>query len=716
MKGAFNIGEFEVQPELNCVIRNGRSFHLEPKVMQVLVHLASNPNHVLSKEHLIHAVWPDTFVGDDVLTRSISEIRRVFDDDARSPRFIQTIPKTGYRLIMPVSIRPEISSNESKFAVAAPAMAPETHATSNLPKVVPARSLRTVAVPAALAVIVIAVLVFWIVRHTSSTGSSQAAPFKTIPLTTELGNETQPAFSPNGDQVAYVWNGGGDGFQHLYVKLIGTETAVRLTSGNADDFSPAWSPDGRSIAFLRVSPNDRGIFIVPAIGGTARKVFTPLGKIEWNRAALSWSPDGKRLIFPDGKSADSPSSIYALDLGTMSATAITAPTKLMDGDIGPAFSPDGKKIAFIRATENYVRDIYVMDAAGGEPRRVTNDNRYVNGIAWTGDSHSIVFASDRGGKFSLWRVSLRGGEPERLSVGGDGAFAPAISPRGDKLAYAQRAARHSILRIDLKSPKSGATPLLSSTQQDSAPQFSPDGSKIAFESWRSGTQEIWVGASNGTDLVKLTSFEGPLTGSPSWSPDGQQLAFDSRPKGHSHIYVISVTGGTPRAVTEGDYNNIVPSWSADGQWIYFGSNRSGSWQIWKVPSKGGSPEQVTRQGGFVAIGSPDGNWVYFAKADAPGIWRVPASGGDESQVLAQPRVGDWGYWALRGNTIYYLNSSSSPASIDSFDLALRRNTRIHTVEPANRPSAGISVSPDLKSLVFTDLTEGGDITLVEHFR
>ena len=104
MQNGFRIGEsHHVEPSLNRVTGPAGSIRMEPKVMQVLVCLAAHAGHVVGKERLMQTVWPDTFVGDDVLTRSISELRHVFGDDVKNPRFIQTIPKSGYRLIAPVS-------------------------------------------------------------------------------------------------------------------------------------------------------------------------------------------------------------------------------------------------------------------------------------------------------------------------------------------------------------------------------------------------------------------------------------------------------------------------------------------------------------------------------------------------------------------------------------------------------------------------------------
>lgn len=705
----FHIADWSVEPDINAVSRGERSFHLEPKVMQVLLQLAMHPNQVLSKEQLIAKVWADAFVTDDVLTRSISEIRRVLDDDARSPRYIQTIPKSGYRLIVPVSFEPEpVLSNEPQSSPASGNPVPGASSTAMQPRT-------NWALPIGLLVLLmLAVTVF--VRTRRPVQQPQPS-YKAVPLTSNLGTESQPNFSPDGKQIAYVWDGGNGGFRHVYVKLLGTESELRLTSGEANDYSPVWSPDGTSIAFLRQGENELGIYIVPAIGGTPRKVYTPSGKIdvaaEWERGALSWSPDGHRIIFPDGKSATRRSAIFSLDLQSMSSQQITAPSNLLDGDYCPVFSPDGNHIAFVRGSEGFVRDIYVMPASGGEPSRLTSDNRYVSSLAWTNDSRSIVFSSNRSGRFGLWQVSVEGGQPERLPVGGDDAFAPAIAHSG-ALAYVQRFAKWSLIRASIAAPGETST-LLTSIEQESAPRYSPDGSRIAFQSWRSGTPEIWTIGSNGAGIVKVTSFGGPLTGSPAWSPDGRKIAFDSRRKGHSHIYVVSDSQGQPDQVTDGDFNDILPSWAHDGRSIYFSSNRSGSFEIWKLRLSNGTPQQITSHGGFLAEDSEDGKWLYYTKSDAPGVFRMSLEKGAEEILLAQPAVGYWGFWDKSGDEIFYLDSTGP--SLNVFDIRTHRSRQIAKLKRMPPPFSGVTVAPDRKSLLYTDLSDSGShITLVENFR
>lgn len=689
-------------------------FRLEPKVMQVLVQLASRPGEVLSKEQLIKAVWPDTFVSDHVLTRCISEIRRILNEDARAPRFIQNVPKVGYSLIAPVlpAARTE-PATAIGISEGAGLEGPETDQPFS-PSTLRSRS--RVGFLLAIAVFAIGVsTVVWLLLR----GSRQTAvnpTFRTVPFASYPGSETQPAFSPDGNQIAFVWNEKGDA-SNLFVKLIGSETPLRLTSDVGQDLSPTWSPDGTSLAFIRHSEDGGAVYIVPAIGGPERKLHQLRRTIDWDAPGLSWSPDGKRLIFPDGRSQEDPSAIYSLSLDNLEAKPITMPQNSWDGDYSPAVSPDGTKIAFVRGVDAATRNIYVVNSNGGEPKQLTFDGRIVRGLSWTSDSAAIVFSSDRGGTISLWKVPTLGGLPERLGVGGDNAVNPTIARRGDRLAYSEGTASWNIMRIDLNSVRKSAIQLISSTERDSAAQYSPDGKHIAFQSYRSGSQEVWVCDSDGTRLMKLTSFDGPLTGSPSWSPNGEEIAFDSRSGGRSHIYVIKAEGGVPRSITHGDYNDIVPSWSRDGKSIYFGSKRSGSWQIWKAAVENGDLRQVTKNGGFVANESPDGKWIYYTKYHIPGLWRIPVEGGEEIQALSGPPAVFWGYWSITSRGIYYLDIQKSRVSINFWNLSSPAVAQVYTLSRRPPPFAGMTVSRDGRWLLYSDEGEfGNNIRLVENFR
>jgi Tol biopolymer transport system component len=260
--------------------------------------------------------------------------------------------------------------------------------------------------------------------------------------------------------------------------------------------------------------------------------------------------------------------------------------------------------------------------------------------------------------------------------------------------------------------------LIASTNLEQGPQYSPDGRKIVFESTRSGSYEIWVCDSNGTNLIQLTSFD-RTTGTPRWSPDGRHIAFDAHIETHSDIYVTGAEGGSPRRLTTGTSDDVIPSWSRDGRWIYFASDRTGDRQVWKVPAEGGEAVQVTKQGGFAAFESPDGKFIYYAKFDSPGLWRVAVEGGEEAPVLDQPKLGYWGYWAVVDGGIYFVNVEvKQHPVIEFFSFATGRVRQIAAMEKeAVLGSPGFAISPDGRWILYAEVDQsGGDIILVENFQ
>ena len=550
--------------------------------------------------------------------------------------------------------------------------------------------------------------------------TSRTAPMSVVPLTSLSGLERDPALSPDGNYLAFSWDGGG---QDIYVQLIGAGTPLRLTTDPAVDQSPAWSPDGRYIAFIRsVTEGEQGVFIVPALGGPERKLQT--GRCPPFRCSLDWSPDGKLLAFSDQTSADR-FGIFLLSVETLERRRLTGPPEEHQADVRPAFSPDGRGVAFARVGTGTKPSLYVVPVEGGEPRRVSLGDVWSGGQlfghTWAPDGRSIVASwapwvwVTNGA--SLWKVPTTGGVPEPVGVGGENASQPSISRRGDRLAFVETHIDTDIWEIGISgSPPRGHPPrkVIASSRRDDAPQLSPDGTKITFESERSGSCEIWMCDRDGANALQLTRL-GTHAGTPRWSPEGRRIAFDS----DDDIYVLEVAGGPPRRLTSEASTDVVPSWSSDRRWIYFGSNRTGGFQVWKVPADGGPAIQVTRNGGFAAFESPDGSRLYYAKYDAPGIWTVPVSGGEEQRVHDLPPIGYWGHWGIGRQGLYLVNPEAKPRpAIELFNLATRRVTRIAEME--RQPiqwQGGFSVSRDERSILYCQWEQSGsDIMMVEGFR
>ena len=490
-----------------------------------------------------------------------------------------------------------------------------------------------------------------------------------------------------------------------------------MTSGHAEELSPTWSPDGRQIAFIRQDDTRSNIVIIPAIGGSEQQVYTLPSNSVWEYGGLAWTPDGNNLIFSQRATPEAPSMLVELNLKNRTNRPLTSPPVDWDGDWTPVISPNGRQLAFIRGPEGSVRDIYLMKLPDGAIRRLTHDGRLIVGLTWTPDSASIIFSSDRSGSFSLWRISAQSGTPEHEPFGGDGAYGPSIARHGNRLVYSHGSATWSILATNLDGSSSEAsTDILTSSEQDASPHVSPDGRQIAFQSWRSGGQEIWTTGIDGTNPVQLT-FSGNSAGSPTWSHDGRLISFDARAESFAHIYLIEASGGAPHAITHGNFNDIVPSWSRDNRWIYFGSNRSGTWQIWKVASNGlGEPQQITKGGGMVALESQDGRWLYFTRYAEGGLWRCPVGGGPETKIFDAPPMGRGNYWTLNGKSLFALAQNGSQYTLQRLDPETGRAQIIRVLKHPPTPFAGLSVTPDGKRILFAELSEvSSDLTLVERF-
>jgi Tol biopolymer transport system component/DNA-binding winged helix-turn-helix (wHTH) protein len=719
---------FELDLRARELRKFGTRIKLQDQPFQILALLLEKPGEIVTREELRDRLWPaDTFVDfDHSLNSAIKKLRQALNDDPDVPRFIETLPRRGYRFIAPLR-------NDAAPAPAAAELSQSTAEATSTPAAAPASPLaprvhhwKLWAAGAAGFALALA-LAAWF-RPSRPGGSAEAATVRLVPLASFSNQFAKGSFSPDGNQVAFCWDGdqpdkSNDKGVDIYVKEIGVEKPLQVTHGFGYNFCPVFSPDGRYLAFLHWNRGElSGIFVVPALGGPPRKLHE-FGPDTNCRPGLNWSPDGKFLLFAD-RSADQPCSVRRLNIEDLSVTQLSSPPVPSTGDWGAQYSPDGKSIAFIRNTKD-VEDIYVMPAAGGTPRRVTFDDRLMAGLAWTPNSKELIFSSNRGGaSWGLWRIPAAGGSTERVSVGSEHAYMPVLSLKGERLIYASGVWNENIWRAPIGPGHRIGKPerIIFSTLQEEGPQYSPDGKHIAFQSTRSGSFEIWRADADGTNLVQLTSFGGPLSGTPRWSPDGRQISCDSRPGPHPNIHIFSADGGPARRLPNDTSDDGVASWSHDGRWLYFASNRSGKWQVWKRTVDGGQPVQVTSNGGFAALESPDGKSIYYTKFNEDGIFQVPVNGGQEIKVTNEPPKNYWGYYAVGPDGLYFLGETGTPskrhAGFKFFDFRTRKITVMGDMEKSPFEGApGLSVSPDGKYLLYVQLDEGrSSMMMAENFR
>ncbi len=700
---ASQFGVFELDRRSGELRKLGIKVKLQEQPLQVLALLLEHPGQVVTRDDLRQRLWPlNTYVDyDNAINSAVRKLRDALGDNAENPRFIETLARRGYRFIAPVK-KWEPKETVSLSSIAAP---------------VPTRKRRnivwimTVALPVALGLGF--GVRYWLTSRSDTPSESPAEP---VPLTSYPGFQRFPTFSPEGSRVAFAWDEPGRRPSNIYVKLIGPSSEpVRLTDGVDGDIAPAWSPDGRTIAFLRArGPLQSALMLAPAVGGQERELVrlqldATQTLYHWGWTAptpyLAWSPDSKWLLALDQSGPHAPARIVRISAETGEKTILLSPLgpKAFDrgiavgaGDGGIAVSPDGQELAFTHTVDapNFV--IYLLGLSAqmlptGRPVRLRFDINQIGGLAWDRDGRSLVVTSNRRGTPELWRLPIKSsGQPVRLSVGGDDPSDVALSATGRHLVYSHWSDDWNVWRVGLGSAHSRpATPLLVSTRNDTRAAYSPDGRRIAFESGRSGNEEIWTSNADGSQTAQITSFGNAWAGSPTWSPDGKWLAFDGNAAGNWNIYTVSSTGGKPNRLTTNTALQIRPNWSHDGRWIYYCSSQSGGPQIWKQPPNGGKGIQITKKGGCEAIESADGKNIYYLKDDTT-LWKVPSAGGEETQISGF-RYGYGVQFTLGKNGVYFLDSFQA-TTLKFIDF--RSNSVRIAAKLPGPVASGLSVSPD----------------------
>ena len=534
----------------------------------------------------------------------------------------------------------------------------------------------------------------WMSRERKS-----AEGFRKVTLTTYQGIETDPSLSPDGKQVAFVWNGEANGPMNLYIKLVDTGEPLRLTRSAEPDRQPRWSPDGRQIAFLRHG----SIYAIPPLGGTEKKL------VDAEAGRFDWSPDGKFMAL-----AERP-GIRLFTLATGESRRLTKSPEGGGYDNSPAFSPDGSRVAFVRVAPNSgQQDAMVVPVSGGEAQVVAREAGFNQNPVWTRDGRELVFNRQWS---ALFRVPVAGGKPVRIAESDDEVCCASVARTGDRLVYSKQIFDMNIWTADLAS-ESAPQRVIASTQRDFSAQVSPDGKRLVFSSDRSGGWEIWVSDGQGGHQAQLTSFGNAVADGARWSPDGKQIAFAALVKGNRDIYIIGAEGGTPRRVTSEPSDEGRPWYSRDGKTLYFRSNRSGRDEIWRMAPAGGPAEQVTRDGAFDVQDSPDGKVLYITKGrNRPGLWQSPAAGGEPTPVPGLENVYGGG-WAVFSGGVLWLNR----ATASSYQL-MRWSQAKGTSEPTVTirsdiwlTTPALSVTPDGRQAYWHQSDESGaDLVLIENF-
>ena len=581
----YQFGPFQLIPSERLLLRGDDVVELPPKVFDTLVMLVRESGHVVEKDEIMRAIWPDAFVEESNLTRNISVLRKALNsEDAH--QYIDTVPKVGYRFVAQVHKLGEQRADTviERLTISRTSTVEEeeiglkvSRATKRRPQI---QTSRAVALGlAVLALGVIAVLSFLILRPGFRTEESGRAPlfgnFTQISYQPSL--EAFPSLSPDGKLIVFASDRAGN--WDIYLQRVGGQTTINLTSDSpTEDTHPAFSPDGDRIAF-RSSRAGGGIFVMEATGENVRRI-ADFGHHP------TWSPDGSEIVLAVAKVADPsnrsiiPSQLWVVNVSSGEKRLIT------EGDaVQPQWSPSGHRIAYWGLQKGGQRDIWTVSSEGSHTVAVTDDEYFNWNPIWSPRGDYLYFLSDRAGSMNVWRVPIdeRSGKtvgpPEPVTTPSAYTQHLSFSRDGQHLAYVRVTSRQNIKRLN----------------------FDPESEQLSGES-------IWITPGD------------RRTGSPDLSPDGQWVAFDSQGDKQEDIFLARTDCGELRRLTDDAFRDRGPRWSADGRQIAFYSDRGGKYEIWIINSDGTGLRQLTSTSAaivFYPVWSPDSTRLAYRTRGSP---------------------------------------------------------------------------------------------------
>jgi Tol biopolymer transport system component len=426
-----------------------------------------------------------------------------------------------------------------------------------------------------------------------------------------------------------------------------------------------------------------------------------------------WSPDGERLAVADTDPTTGATAIFLVSLDDGTKYRVTDPPEPHLQDSNPDFSPDGRSIAFRRKLGQGRHEVFVVSVDGGDARQLTHTGQDNGGLDWSA-AGNVIFSSNHAGTFSLWSVGPDGGELRWL--GYEGAVKPSVARSGRGLVYERWRFNLDIWRVAAPGVDARpAEPWLTSSMIDTDPMYSPDGTRLAFVSLRSGSYELWVADATGERPIQLTRFGAPAPAwrpsihHPRWSRDAKEIVFATQIGPDFDICSVDVASGRIRRLTDGGADHRYPTWGDDDR-IYFVSTASADWQLWRMPSEGGDPEQLTGDGAQGPVEIGDDGQVYYRRSWQDGLWRF--ADGRQEQVLSGPTTPDWAIGPAGIYRIEY-DDERRPAIVLHEPVS---GDDVWRVPVAAYGPGGFAVSPRDGSILFPRIEANeGDILIARDF-
>lgn len=676
----FRLGELEVLPA-SGELRGRRGVErLRPLLMDILLRLAARPGEVVRRETLLEDVWPRRMVNDEVLSRAIAELRTALGDDAREARYIETLPKIGYRLVASVAPVAPSAGVQPQAPVPTPAMPPRK------------RALPAIAGGAVLAAVALALATWWLApRKPPANADLERVLAAARPLTSDPSIELGPRFSPDGTRVVFALTEGEE--SRIVVQSLDGSSRQFIGTPGALRLSPAFFPDGNRIAYWNATRDDCAILEHDLASGRSR---TLLDCALAPRSRFDLSADGRYLAFSGRSRPQFPSGLWVMELGGTPA-ALTTPEPGMGEDLYPRFSPDAGRIAFFRGSESHRQPWIVERGNTASARRIGTHEGLSYGLAWLGPEGPLLVAADWLGFRALNTLDLASGKA-RLA-GARGARFPDVGPAGE-IAYENAVYSANLWRVEARAG-AAARVLWRSTRYSSQPELSPDGTHVAFASNRDGGDAIYVASLDGEPL-RIAFGDSYRYMRPHWSGDGRAVLAVRITAGAAGASIqeavrLPAAGGRAEVLTAlGQSVNDVRE-SRDGRWLYWGEASGHAMRLLRAPAA--DPARSERLPlPLVSQYQMNAERLVFAQPQMTALTACRLADFACAPLGVEVAEADLFHWALGSRSLFLRTREGGEPRIARFDLASGRMVAPIAFAPGGGGSS-IAVSDDEVVLV-----------------
>ncbi|KQY50308.1 winged helix-turn-helix domain-containing protein [Lysobacter sp. Root494] len=707
-----------------------RPRRVTPKAIGVLAALIEQGGRVVSRDALLAQVWAGTMPSDDVVTQAITQLRKAFDDERGNPRYIETIAKYGYRLLAPVEwldeggFAQELHAQSPRQSAGNQAAAPASAKPPRYPQspVDVRGDWRMIAIALGVAALAFVLVLLWSLRgdrtpqaasHSAQAGETNAPSANYRLITSVPGIESSPSLSPDAALVAYVATPAGQRRTAILVQTTDPSPPRQLShpEGEAWDSAPAWSPNGREIAFLRVVPGGDGdckVMVLPSNGGTERVVGDCDPR---NPPSFDWTYDGRGLVFGSRGTPVGGAGLRLLDFASGEWRLLDYGATADDVDFTPRYSPDGRWIVFVRNSP--VGDLFRIPSTGGRAQRLTRLHADIRGWDWMPDGRSIVLARWSGSESRLLQLDLDSGLVRDMGL--QDAMEPTIAARTPALAFTEARNYFGIHRVALGG-RHEVERMFASSGRDRLPVIAPDNRQLVFTSDRSGEFGLWWTDLRRPDSLRLVNGLRPESWHPpDWSRDSRRLLVVGEGDGGFGLYEVTPSSGQVVRLPSPEENVVQALYvPADDRRVLMVAGVDDGPLRLALYDRRAQPWRLVSAISDVAVARVDeaGQRVLFARPGRPGLWQadLDLTAGSVRQVDAEvPEVARYRAWSVGSDgRIYYFERTTDCAS------ALRRlgDEKPLLCVDRNRRSgpSGFSLSPRNDAIYVTlSLWDGGDI-------